>query len=256
MIHRKGEAWRPPTFQSRRDALGRALAWVRRQLDLQAGSMWNDLSRILPGCLGDVLDVGCGAQPYRDLFGPAARYRGIDRVEARDHFGYEVPDTDYYEGDRWPVADGSCDVVLATETLEHVPDPAAFLGEAHRCLRPGGRLVLTIPFAARWHYIPYDYWRFTPTGLARILQASGFEDVAVYARGNAVTVACYKVMALILPLLLMPGGSLIGMVLRRLLGLVLSPVVVVLAVLANLSLRGNGGDDCLGYTAITRRSQR
>jgi hypothetical protein len=116
-------------------------------------------------------------------------------------------------------------------------------------------LVLTVPFAARWHYIPYDYWRFTPTGLARILEAGGFEDVAVYARGNAFTVACYKVMALILPLLLMPGGSVVGTVLRRLLGLILSPVVAVLAVLANLSLRGGGGDDCLGYTALARRSE-
>jgi SAM-dependent methyltransferase len=176
-------------------------------------------------------------------------------VEAREHFGYEVPDTHYYEGDRWPVEDDSCDVVLATETLEHVPDPAVFLGEACRCLRPGGRLVLTVPFAARWHYIPYDYWRFTPTGLARVLEQSGFEDVAVYARGNAFTVACYKVMALILPLLLMPGSSVVGTVLRRILGLVLSPVVVVLAILANLSLRGQGGDDCLGYTALARRSQ-
>jgi SAM-dependent methyltransferase len=255
MVHRKEEAWRPPTYGTRRDALGRAVAWLRRQLDLQNGSMWNDLARILPGCQGDVLDVGCGAQPYRELFGPGARYRGIDRVEARERFGYEVPDTHYYEGDRWPVEDGSCDMVLATETLEHVPDPAVFLGEAHRSLRPGGRLVLTVPFAARWHYIPYDYWRFTPSGLARVLQAAGFEDVAVYARGNAFTVACYKVMALILPLLLMPGGNMFETILRRLLGLVLSPIVIFLACLANLSLRGQGGDDCLGYTAVARRSE-
>jgi SAM-dependent methyltransferase len=255
MVHRKGEAWRPPTYTARRDALGRALAWVRRQLDLQNGSIWNDLASILPGCRGDVLDVGCGAQPYRELFGPQARYRGIDRVEAKDHFGYTVPDTDYYEGDRWPVPDGSCDLVLATETLEHVPEPAVFLAEARRCLRPGGRLVLTVPFAARWHYIPHDYWRFTPSGLARVLQAGGFEDVAVYARGNAFTVACYKVMALVLPLLLRPGGGAVGTALRRLVGLVLSPVVVVLAGLGNLSLRGKGGDDCLGYTALARRSE-
>ena len=85
---------------------------------------------------------------------------------------------------------------------EHVPEPGAFLAEASRCLRPGGRLLLTVPFAARWHYIPHDYWRFTPSGLERLLSAAGFRDAAIYARGNSLTVACYKAMALMLPLLL------------------------------------------------------
>jgi SAM-dependent methyltransferase len=253
MVGRVGEAWRPPSFSSRRDRLGRALAWLRRQLDLQAGSIWRDLSALLPDCEGDVLDVGCGAQPYRSLLATRARYAAIDRADARERFGYDVPDTCYYEGDHWPVPDAAFDLVLATETLEHVPDPALFLGEARRSLRPGGRLVLTVPFAARWHYIPHDYWRFTPSGLARLLEAQRFCDVAVYARGNAVTVACYKVQALILPLLLAPGSRATATVARRILGFALTPAAIVLAVVGGLSLFGHGGDDCLGYTAVARR---
>ncbi len=255
MVHRTGEAWRPPSFSPRRDRRGRILAWLRRRLDLQADSIWRDLSRLLADCAGDVLDVGCGAQPYRSLFPPGARYLGIDRVEAREHFGYDVPDTRYYEGDRWPVADTAFDLVLATETLEHVAEPAPFLAEAWRCLRPGGRLVLTVPFAARWHYIPHDYWRFTPSGLARLLEKEGFRDVAVYARGNELTVACYKTLALILPLLLSPGGSRITTAARRLLGLGLVPLAILLAAMGGLSLFGQGGDDCLGYTALACRAE-
>jgi len=105
------------------------------------------------------------AQPYRPLLPPGARYRAIDVAVAGEAFGYDLPDTEYFEGDRWPVDDTSIDVVLATETLEHVPEPKVFLAEARRVLRPGGRIVLTVPFAARWHYIPHDYWRYTPSSL-------------------------------------------------------------------------------------------
>ena len=164
-----------------------------------------------------------------------------------------MPDTTYYEGGRWPLSDESVDVVLSTETLEHVPDPPRFLAEAFRCLKPGGRVLLTVPFAARWHFIPHDYWRFTPSGLQRLLSAAGFSDIRVFARGNALTVACYKVMAVFLPLLLPQGKSLVPSILIRVLGLLTLPFVILLAAIGNLSLRHQGGDDCLGYTAIAVR---
>ena len=73
------------------------------------------------------------------LVNPDATYQGIDYADAERHFGYSMPDTTYYEGDRWPISDASVDVVSGTETLEHVPDPPAFLTEAFRCLKPGGQ---------------------------------------------------------------------------------------------------------------------
>src|SRR5262249_10506703 len=148
----------------------------------------------------------------------------------------------------WPVADASVDVVLCTETLEHVREPRIFLDEGFRCLKPGGHIIMTVPFSARWHYIPHDYWRFTPSGLEHLLSASGFGGIAVLARGNALTVACYKVMALILPLL-MPQERWAGTrLMLRAAGLLLLPCLVVLALIGNLSLLARGGDDCLGYT--------
>jgi SAM-dependent methyltransferase len=253
MTKRRAETWRPPLFHDTSSRVGNLIAPLRRFFDLQAGSLWKDLSEILPSCDGVVLDVGCGAQPYRPLLG-RAKYIGLDTADASAHFGYEIPDTIYFEGDRWPLEDGSVDVVLCTETLEHVADPAKFLSEIARVLRPAGELILTVPFAARYHFIPHDYWRFTPAGLQQLLEATGFRNAAVFARGNAVTVACYKMMALMLPLLFGNASSAVIRVLRRAAGLALSPVILAFALIANASLRGRGGDDCLGYTVLARRS--
>jgi len=243
---RTSERWQPPAFRAPRSRWDRLLAAARRSLDLQAASAWNDLKVELANAHGDVLDVGAGAQPYRPLLPPGARYRAIDVAVAGEAFGYDLPDIEYYEGDVWPVQDASVDTVLATETLEHVPEPAVFLAEARRVLRPGGRIVLTVPFAARWHYIPHDYWRYTPSSLRNLLEAADFGEVIVHARGNETTVACYKAMALVLPKLFPPGG---GFGLARIAAILMLPLLAVLALIAHASMRGDGGVDCLGWTA-------
>jgi SAM-dependent methyltransferase len=243
---RTSERWQPPAFRPPRTRWDRLVAAGRRLLDLQAASAWHDLKLELAGADGDVLDVGAGAQPYRPLLPASARYQAIDVAVAGEAFGYDLPDTEYFEGDRWPVEDASVDVVLATETLEHVPEPAVFLDEARRVMRPGGRIVLTVPFAARWHYIPHDYWRYTPSSLRNLLEAAGFGDVVVHSRGNEVTVACYKLMALVLPSLFPPEG---GITPSRVAAILALPLVAVLALVAHASMRGDGGVDCLGWTA-------
>jgi SAM-dependent methyltransferase len=253
MVGRQSEAWRPKSFVRVTTLQARLMATVRRFFDFQAGSIWNDLVKLLPRIRGVVLDVGCGAQPYRHLIPPEVTYQAIDYSGAEKFFGYSMPDTIYYEGDVWPIADASVDTVLCTETLEHVPEPAVMLAEAARCLKTGGRLILTVPFAARWHYIPHDYWRFTPSGLERLLSAAGFAQIAIYARGNSLTVAAYKLMALFLPFLVPQQENPVKRLLFLALGLLTSPIVLVLGCIGYLSLRDKGGDDCIGYTAIAVR---
>ena len=243
---RSSERWQPPALRPPRTRWDRFLAAGRRLFDLQAASAWRDLKIELATAHGDVLDVGAGAQPYRPLLPADSRYRAIDIAIAGEAFGYNLPDIEYFEGDRWPVEDSSVDVVLATETLEHVPEPAVFLAESRRVLRPGGRIVLTVPFAARWHYIPHDYWRYTPSSLRNLLKAAGFAEVVVHARGNEVTVACYKLIALALPALFPPEGGVSGARIAAILSL---PLLVATAWVAHASLRGDGGADCLGWTS-------
>ncbi len=246
LIENNAEVFRPPVFRPNSSARNRFQNALRRALDLQAGTIWRELKIALADAHGNLLDVGCGAQIYRSLVPADVVYQGIDTVDAQAGFGYDIPNTRYFAGDAWGVPAGSIDFLLSTEVLEHVRDPAAFLAQALQCLRPGGQLLLTVPFAARWHFIPNDYWRFTPSGLDHLLAAAGFTDICVNARGNPLTVACYKAMAL--PILLLQGREL-----AKLAGILLLPMLGILAVIGNLSLHFDWGDDCLGYTVAAKR---
>jgi len=62
-----------------------------------------------------------------------------------------------------PEPDASFDAILCTEVLEHIPEPTKALDEFARLLKPGGKLVLTAPFASIVHFAPYHY----STGFSR-----------------------------------------------------------------------------------------
>ena len=244
------EHWHPPFYYNPTGSWVKLKRAFYRFFDLQFGTILTHLSACLPQVKGTVLDVGCGIQPYRHLFSPSVRYIGLDSIDSKNHFGYETPDTLYFSGDKWPVKDHKADFILCTETLEHVPRPAFFLKEAYRCLRPGGSLLLTVPFQAHWHFIPYDYWRFTPSGFGQLLGEAGFIKVRVYARGNQLTVSCYKTMAFIYSLLHPLSSNFFFEWFCRLTGFLALPLFLVNAVLANLTLGQEGSVDCLGYTVI------
>jgi SAM-dependent methyltransferase len=253
LITSRAEHWKPPRYEVRHGLSAALRARVLRFFDLQAGTIWADLARELPGVTGTVVDVGCGLQPYRPLFGPGVKYVGIDYADTRATFAIEAPDTIYYSGDRWPLESGSADFILCTETLEHVLDSAKFLAEVSRCLAPGGRVLLTVPFAARWHFIPHDYWRPTPSALDHLLREAGLGEIGVYGRGNQLTVACYKAMGFLFSLLSPQPSHVAFEWLCRAVGAAGAPAIVALAVLANVTKGWQGAVDFLGFTVTARK---
>jgi SAM-dependent methyltransferase len=62
-----------------------------------------------------------------------------------------------------PEPEASFDVILCSEVFEHLPDALKALDEFSRLLKPGGKLILTAPFASFVHFAPYHY----ATGFSR-----------------------------------------------------------------------------------------
>lgn len=130
---------------------------------------------------GDLLlDLGCGAQPFRAAVQRhGGRYVGIDRTAPFGPSGTVTADAA-----RLPVVDAGADVVLCTELLEHVADINLVFGEIGRVLRPGGILVLTTPFMYGLHEEPWDFRRLTPHGLAALAADHGLHPLKVRALGT------------------------------------------------------------------------
>src|SRR5471032_2619517 len=111
-----------------------------------------------------VLDVGCGVKPYYPFFaGVASEYVGVDVVEnpAADLLG---------SVEALPVDDGTFDVVLCTQVLEHSDDPAQAVRELRRVTAPGGRVLASTHGVQVYHPSPVDYWRWTHEGLRRLFE--------------------------------------------------------------------------------------
>jgi SAM-dependent methyltransferase len=133
---------------------------------------------------GEVLDVGCGYQPYRSLLehAPAriTRYIGLDL----DQGLYDAKPEATWDGKSIPFPAATFDSTLATEVLEHCPEPQSLLNEIARVLKPGGFFFLTVPFMWPLHDMPYDEYRYTPSALTRLLTNAGFADIAITAHGG------------------------------------------------------------------------
>lgn len=139
---------------------------------LSTRSLNRELRRLLPGLGGQVLDLGCGLQPYRSLLSQAQGYTGAD-VEQRPGV-----DVQLVPGQPLPFADASFDAILCTQVLEHVADLDPVLAEMRRVLRPGGVLVVSVPFIYQVHGAPHDYRRLTEYGLAAALQGYSLETLS------------------------------------------------------------------------------
>ncbi len=121
---------------------------------------------------GELLDVGCGSKPYASLFS-VQHYVGLE-YDSPANRRRAIADV-YYDGGRFPFEDARFDCVVASQVFEHVFNPEGFLAEIHRVLRPGGKLLLSVPFVWDEHEQPYDFARYSSFGLKHLLQEAGFD---------------------------------------------------------------------------------
>lgn len=118
-----------------------------------------------------VLDYGCADAPYRNVLPKEVRYVGAD-LEGNP----EATVVLRIDG-TLPLPDGAVDLVLSTQVLEHVEDPSLYLSECFRVLKTGGHLILSTHGIMYYHRDPVDHWRWTRTGLSKIVEAAGLRVV-------------------------------------------------------------------------------
>lgn len=126
---------------------------------------------------GKVLDIGCGTKPYKEFFN-YSDYTGmeIDTPDTRKNSKVDV----FYDGKTFPFEDGEFDSIVINQVLEHVFTPDEFLAETRRVLKPGGKLLLTVPFIWDEHEQPFDYARYSSFGLKYLLEKNGFKVTRQY----------------------------------------------------------------------------
>lgn len=137
---------------------------------------------VAPGV--QLLDMGCGEQPLRSTIERlGGSYVGLDIVQNATHTVDVIG-----RATEVPLADESADIVLCTEVLEHVSDPAAVVREIARLLRPGGRAVITTPFLFPLHEEPYDFIRVTLHHIRWLAEENGLDVVELETAGNELEV--------------------------------------------------------------------
>lgn len=129
---------------------------------------------------GDLLDVGCGNKPYEKWYKQVSDSQvGCDIIQSNENrVDVICLATDL------SFADNSFDTVLCTQVMEHVFDHHALLSEAYRVLRPGGHIILTVPFCWEIHEAPYDFFRVTRHGLEELFKEQDFKIDKIKANGG------------------------------------------------------------------------
>jgi SAM-dependent methyltransferase len=149
-------------------------------------SILASLNKVLPKLSGVLLDAGCGKMPYKKFILENSRvttYHGLD-IETAIQYDKAIKPDFTWNGIHMPFDMKQYDCCMATEVLEHCPDPEVFLKEVFRVLKDDGVFFFTVPFIWNLHEVPHDEYRYTPFSITRHLKNSGFTNIEVYATGG------------------------------------------------------------------------
>jgi SAM-dependent methyltransferase len=140
----------------------------------------------------DLVDVGCAHADFEAFARPAlASYTGIEPSQAllpKDRSEGAAFRLKRGQAEKLPLAAQSADVLLLKEVLDHCWGPAEVLAEAHRVLRPGGLILITLTNDHAWYKLLLPAWAarikagqegehinfFHPDWVASLLREAGF----------------------------------------------------------------------------------
>ncbi|AKU16501.1 class I SAM-dependent methyltransferase [Luteipulveratus mongoliensis] len=147
-------------YAERRAILAKALAGLTPGKAVDIGAAGGGNTRVL-------VEHGWSAAPLE---------YGADGAEVANERGLPVLRADAM---KIPINDGSLDLVVAYDVLEHLEDDDRAVEEIHRCLRPGGAFLISVPADPRL-WSAHDeavghVRRYTRPELIGLLERHGFE---------------------------------------------------------------------------------
>lgn len=150
---------------------------------------WQQASKKVRGRL---LDIGCADGSLRNYLSPDCEYVGLDYFDTAKLMYHTRPNI-FGDAEMLPFRAAVFDAVTIFDVMEHLPDPQACMDEIGRVLKPGGDVLIHVPFLYPLHDQPFDYWRFTEHGMREIALKSGLRVHAIDAEGAPVETAALLV---------------------------------------------------------------
>jgi SAM-dependent methyltransferase len=130
-------------------------------------------NHFISGLEWTLIDYGCGSMPYKELYvQKIKKYIGADLKQNANASVFIDQNTGKID-----VLDNIADVIVSTQVLEHVENPKSYLLEASRVCKIGGLLIISTHGFFPYHPDPSDYWRWTASGLNKLLDENNWEVV-------------------------------------------------------------------------------
>ncbi|MHC1740430.1 MAG: methyltransferase domain-containing protein [Anaerolineaceae bacterium] len=149
--------------------------WEKVERGPDQGTAWrrsnwkflNELVKAMPkNAL--ILDVGAGHGDFADIFA-GKNYYSLDIVP------YAEVDLVCDLGQTIPFMPDTFDAVVLMNVLEHVFENRGLIKNISKIIKPGGKVIITVPFLLKVHQAPFDFSRYTPYYLAATAEEVGFK---------------------------------------------------------------------------------
>jgi ubiquinone/menaquinone biosynthesis C-methylase UbiE len=132
---------------------------------------------------GKLLDLGCGKVPlygaYKDMVVDVTCVDWENSLHKNNHLDV-VADLN----ELLPLEAAQFDTVILSDVLEHIREPQQLVREIFRVLKPGGKLIMNVPYFYWLHEEPYDYYRYTKHALKYMAEKAGLEVLEIESLGG------------------------------------------------------------------------
>jgi SAM-dependent methyltransferase len=137
-------------------------------------------------CKGILADIGCGNVPLYEYYKPYIN--DVITIDWEDTFHKNDYLDITHDLNISPIPNIEADYfdcVICSDVLEHIYQPDNLIVEFHRIIKPGGILLLNVPFYYWVHEAPHDYYRYTNYTLKRKLEQFCFDIIELQPLGGA-----------------------------------------------------------------------